>query len=163
MANNYFFPASFYLVNSFALAGYIYILLWTFKLIRFSCDFSDYSTAGQHKARKLNPALHLVLSGQAPCFYAAAVLLRSSYIYIVLKLFSPLKATSRLMWPLVRMSLTPLDYKYFEAWASLGIHLIKVFLKSMCNSRLLRGRKGQEFLEGVQGITAIYRRLGSMM
>ena len=30
------------------------------------------STGGKHKARGPNPALHLVLSGPAPCFYPAA-------------------------------------------------------------------------------------------
>ena len=47
-----------------------------------------------HKALRLNPALHLVLSGLAPCFYQVAapegVALRSSYIYTVLKLHSAL-------------------------------------------------------------------------
>ena len=33
-----------------------------------------YITGGKHKARGLNPALHLVLSGLAPCFYPAAPL-----------------------------------------------------------------------------------------
>ena len=31
-----------------------------------------YSTGGKHKARGPNPALHLVLSYLAPCFYPAA-------------------------------------------------------------------------------------------
>ena len=48
------------------------------------------STGGKPKARGPNPALHLVLSGPAPCFYPAAALsshltVRSSYIYTVLK------------------------------------------------------------------------------
>ena len=31
------------------------------------------STGGKHKALGLNPILHLVLSGRAPCFYPAAM------------------------------------------------------------------------------------------
>ena len=31
-----------------------------------------YGTGGKHKACGLNPTLHLVLSGPAPCFYPAA-------------------------------------------------------------------------------------------
>ena len=53
----------------------------------------DQSTGGKHKAHRPNPALHLVSSSPAPCFYPVALpssaqLLRSSYIYTVLKLHS---------------------------------------------------------------------------
>ena len=37
-------------------------------------NFSGYSTGGKDKARRRNPALHLVLSGPAPGFYLAAAL-----------------------------------------------------------------------------------------
>ena len=73
-----------------------------------------YVTGGKHKARGLNPALHLVVSSLAPCFYPAAVLSSLPIVKEQLHLyhpkitFGPLKATSRLMWPLVKMSLTPL-------------------------------------------------------
>ena len=33
-----------------------------------------WSTGGKHEARGPNPALHLVLSGLAPCFYLVAAL-----------------------------------------------------------------------------------------
>ena len=33
-----------------------------------------YTTGGKHKARGPNPALYLVLSGPAPCFYPAVEL-----------------------------------------------------------------------------------------
>ena len=54
-----------------------------------------YYTGGKHKARGPKPALHFVLSNLAPCFYrqhsqTLTYLLRSSYIYTVLKLHSAL-------------------------------------------------------------------------
>ena len=61
----------------------------------------------------LNPALHLVLSVQAPCFYLVAApsshLTVKEYLHLYSSkmTFGPLKATSRLMWPPVKMSLTP--------------------------------------------------------
>ena len=78
---------------------------------------SGYSTDGKHKAQELNMALHLVLFGPAPCFYPVAV--RSSLPLVKEQLhlwspkitFGPLKATTRLMWPPVKMSLTPLCYR----------------------------------------------------
>ena len=71
-------------------------------------------TGGKHQARGLKLALHLVLSGLAPCFYPAAAPSSLPLVKEQLHLcspkitFSPLKATMRLMWPLVKMSLTPL-------------------------------------------------------
>ena len=71
-------------------------------------------TGGKHKARWLNPTLHLVLSGPAPCFYPAAALSsgltvkEQLHLYSPKSTFGPLKATARLMWPPVKMSLTPL-------------------------------------------------------
>ena len=75
----------------------------------------SYTTGGKHKARGPNPALHLVLS-PATCFYLAAA--PSSHLTVKEQLhvhspqvtFGPLKATARLMWPPVKMSLTPLSY-----------------------------------------------------
>ena len=70
-------------------------------------------TGGKHKAHRLNPALHLVLSSLAPCFYPAAVpstrliIKEQLHLYSPKITFGPLKATMRLMWPLVKMSLTP--------------------------------------------------------
>ena len=55
---------------------------------QFSEAFS-YIPGGKHKARRLNPALHLVLSGPAPARWqrrAPCPSLRSSYIYTILKL-----------------------------------------------------------------------------
>ena len=79
---------------------------------------SVHSTGVKHKARRLNPALHLVLSGPAPCFYPAAAPSSVPLVKEQLHLYSPkdtfglLKATARLMWPLVKMSLTPLIYRH---------------------------------------------------
>ena len=79
-----------------------------------SLPLFSYGTGGKQKAGGPNPALHLVSSGPTPCFYPAAVPsslpleLRSSYMYTVLNYIRPLKATTRLMWPPVKMSLTPL-------------------------------------------------------
>ena len=42
------------------------------SVITVCSNFIQYSTGGKHKARRPNPALHLVLSGPAPCFYPAA-------------------------------------------------------------------------------------------
>ena len=78
---------------------------------------SIYSTDGKHKACGLNPALHLVLSGPAPCFYPMAVpsslplVKEQLHLYSPKITFGPLKATARLMWPLVKMNFTPLVYK----------------------------------------------------
>ena len=52
-----------------------------------------YIRGGKHKARGLSPALHLVLSGPAPCFYPAAVpssrlTVKEGYMYTILKLHS---------------------------------------------------------------------------
>ena len=71
------------------------------------------STGGKHKARGPNPALHLVLSGPAPCFYLAAapsflpLVKEQLHFYGPKVTFHPLKATVRLKWPPVKMSLTP--------------------------------------------------------
>ena len=76
----------------------------------------EYITSGKHKARRPDPALHLVLSGLAPCFYPMAVPSSLPLVKEQLHLCSPkitfstLKATERLVWPLVKMSLTPLEY-----------------------------------------------------
>ena len=73
-----------------------------------------YSTGGKHKACGPNPALHLVLSSLAPCSHLVAV---PSFLLLVKEelhlyrpeiTFGPLKATTRLMWPPVKMSLMPL-------------------------------------------------------
>ena len=66
------------------------------------------------QSRGLNLAFHLVLSGPAPCFYL--VVAPSSHLTVKEELhvyspkitFGPLKATTRLMWPPERMSVTPL-------------------------------------------------------
>ena len=79
------------------------------------------STGGKHKARGPNPAPHLVLSGLAPCFHPAAL---SSHLTVKEQLhlyspnitFGPLKATARLMWPLVKMRLTPLVQRVRRAF-----------------------------------------------
>ena len=68
----------------------------------------------KHKAHAPNLALHLVLSSPAPCFYPAAApssrltVKESLHVYSPKMTFGPLKATARLMWPSVQMSLTPL-------------------------------------------------------
>ena len=72
------------------------------------------STGGKHKAHGPNLALHLVLSSPAPCFYPVAapssLPLVKEYLHLCSPkiTFGPLKATARLMWPWVKMSLTPL-------------------------------------------------------
>ena len=66
------------------------------------------------EAHRLNLAVRLVLSGPAPCFHPEAAL--SSHLTVKEQLhlygpkitFGPLKATVRLKWPLVKISLTPL-------------------------------------------------------
>ena len=64
-----------------------------------------YTTGGKHKARGLNLALHQVLSGPAPCFYLVAapsslpLVQEWLHLYSPKIIFSPLKVTSRLMWP----------------------------------------------------------------
>ena len=68
-----------------------------------------YATGGKHSSHRPTPALHLVLSGPAPCFYPAAVLSsrltvkEQLHLYSPNITFSPLKATLRLM------RLTPLN------------------------------------------------------
>ena len=58
----------------------------------------------------------LFFSGPAPCFYPAAapsslpLVEKQLYLYGPKITFSPLKATARLMWPPVTISLTPLVY-----------------------------------------------------
>ena len=77
-------------------------------------------TGGKHKAHRPNPAFHLVLSGPAPCFYPASVPSSLSLVKEQLHLYSPkitfgpLKATVRLMWSPVKMSLIPLNVKHFK-------------------------------------------------
>ena len=69
------------------------------------CVIIAYSTCGKHQA--------MAESGPPPCFYPAAA--PSSHLTVKEQLhlhspkitFGPLKATSRLMWPPVKMSLTP--------------------------------------------------------
>ena len=67
-----------------------------------------------------NLAFHLVLSGPAPCFYPAAVLSSHLTVKEWLHLYSPkitfgpLKTTARLMWPPVKMSLTPLTSREMQ-------------------------------------------------
>ena len=48
-----------------------------------------YSTGGKHKACGPNPALHLVLSSPAPCFYPAAVPSSLPLVKEQLHLYSP--------------------------------------------------------------------------
>ena len=80
---------------------------------------STYITGGKHKAHGPNPVLHLVLSSPAPCFYLAAALSsfplvkEELHLYSPKMTFGPLKATVRLMWPPVKMSLTPLNMLLF--------------------------------------------------
>ena len=60
-----------------------------------------------------NPALHLVLSGPAPCFYPAASpsslpqVKEQLHLYSPKITFGPFKATARLIWPPMKMNLTP--------------------------------------------------------
>ena len=62
---------------------------------------NPYSTDGKHKACGPNPALHLVLSSPAPCFYLVAALSSRLTIKEYLHLYSPkitfgpLKASNR--------------------------------------------------------------------
>ena len=78
-----------------------------------------YSTGVKHKAHARGPnmALHVVLSRLAPCFYLAAAwsshltVKEQFHLYSPKITFGPLKATVRLMWPPVKMSLTPLVYR----------------------------------------------------
>ena len=73
-------------------------------------------------------------SGLAPCFYPAAV--PSSCLTVKAQLhlyspnitFGPLKATARLIWPPMKMSLTPLTERILES--SLG----NIYILSLCNS-----------------------------
>ena len=78
---------------------------------RKTCGSPVQDTGGKHKDWGLNLALHLVLSGPAPCFYPAAApspcltVKEQLQSYSPKITFSPLKATVRLMWPPVKMSL----------------------------------------------------------
>ena len=50
-----------------------YIAFWETKVYIMTLNPNIvYCTGGKHKARRPNPALHLVLSSPAPCFYPAA-------------------------------------------------------------------------------------------
>ena len=75
------------------------------------------STGGKHKALGWNPALHLVLSARHLVPTQAAVpssrltVKEQLHLYSPEITFSPLKATMRLMWPLVKVSLTPLSQR----------------------------------------------------
>ena len=68
----------------------------------------------QTQGPRAESGLHLVLSGLAPCFYPPAALTSRLTVKEQLHVHSPnvtvgpLKATARLMWPPVKMSLTPL-------------------------------------------------------
>ena len=71
------------------------------------------ATGSKHKARGPNPALHLVSPGPTSCVYLAAapsslpLVKEELHFYSPKTTFSPLRATVRLMWPPVKMSLTP--------------------------------------------------------
>ena len=75
---------------------------------------------GKHKTHGPNLVLHLVLSGPTPCFYPVAapssflLLKEQLHLYSPKITFSFLKATARLMWPLVKMSLTPLIQVFID-------------------------------------------------
>ena len=100
----------------------LYIILWII-IYHYFFRFLVYTTGDKHKACGPNPALHLVLSGPAPCFYPVAVpsslplVKEQLHLHSPIITFDPLKAIARLMWPPVRMSLTPLhkhsDIYYF--------------------------------------------------
>ena len=72
-----------------------------------------------YKVREPNPALHLVLSGPAPCYYPAAapssrlIVKESLHLHSPKITFSPLKATVRLMWPPVKMGVALLLLDFF--------------------------------------------------
>ena len=117
--------------------------------LSFSDYFTQHSTlqitGGNHKAHGPNPALHLVLSGPVPCFYPAAVLSSCLTVKEQLHLYSPkimlgpLKATTRLMWPLMKMSLTPLlqIHPYDHQWQDcIFLHLSSIPLY-ICNTSSL--------------------------
>ena len=82
--------------------------------LRGQTEMMLYTTGGKRKACRPSPALHLVLSSPAPYFYPAAALSSLPLVKEYLHLYSPkitfgpLKATVRLVWPPVKMSLTPL-------------------------------------------------------
>ena len=61
-------------------------------------------------AHRPNPALYLVLPGLAPCFLPSSLPLvkEQLHLYSPKITFVPLEATTRLMWPQVKMSLIPL-------------------------------------------------------
>ena len=79
----------------------------------YTCFQTPQCTGGKRKAHRLNLAPHLVLSDLAPCFYLAAALSSLPIVKEQLHLHSPkitfgsLKVTTRLMWPPMKMSLTP--------------------------------------------------------
>ena len=64
-----------------------------------------HTTGCKHKACGPNMALHLVVSGPAPCFYPVAapssrlIVKEELHLYSPKMTFGPLKATARLMWP----------------------------------------------------------------
>ena len=112
----WFDRAILYLLN-LMMKNWSYSLYDLFKFC-FSSNLSLLQVpGGKHKAQRPNQGLHLVLSGLAPCFYLA-VLSSLPLVQEQLHLYSPkiklgpLKATARLMWLLVKMSLTPLPIRY---------------------------------------------------
>ena len=101
-----------------------------------------------------HPAFHVVLCSPAPCFYPAAV--PSSHLTIKEQLhlhspkitFGPLKATARLMWPLVKISLTALSQRVLVLPLSFNwqipskaelqsVFLIKVFILVIIDSHVM--------------------------
>ena len=75
--------------------------------------------SGRHKARGLNPGLHLVLSAHFICPHllstprqrgapAPYLVQEQLHLYSPKVTFGPLKATLRLLWPPLKMSWTPL-------------------------------------------------------
>ena len=61
----------------------------------------------QTQGLRPNPDLHLVLSGPAPS--SRLTVKEQFHLYSPKMTFGPLKATTRLMWPPVKMSLIPLN------------------------------------------------------
>ena len=116
------------------------------ELIENKCKFLKFqfyastvqTTGGKHKACGPNPALRLIFSSLAPCFCPQLHLISPKITS------GPLKATARLMWPPVKMSLIPLvqtilnifyglqhffiearhmKYSPFEYYYSINIHV----------------------------------------
>ena len=87
--------------------------IYSFKRLHIY-PLSPQRTGGKQKARGPNLALHLVLSRRAPCFYPEAVpsslplVKEQLHLYSPNITFVPLNASSKLMWPPMKMSLTPL-------------------------------------------------------